>query len=84
MHLPGRAMQCLSRGVRRLAQRLRLLELCQLRVTLVDWLEIERLLEAGVVEVELLVQLRDEPVGPVAEVVEVGGGQWGGCARHSS
>ena len=67
-------------AVRRLAERLRLLELRQLGVALVDRRELELLLEARVVEVELLVELGDEAVGPLAEAVEVGRRERGGCA----
>ena len=64
------------------SERLRLLELGQLGVALVDRGQLELLLETGVVEVELLVELRDEPVGTVAEAVEVGLGQRGSGVRH--
>ena len=49
--------------------------LLRLLVALVDRLEVERLLVAGVVEIELLVQLGDEAVGVVAEGVELTAGQ---------
>ena len=65
-----------------LAERLRLLQPGELGVAVVDRRQLELFLVARVVEVELLVELRDEPVGPLAEVVEVGGGQRGGCARQ--
>jgi hypothetical protein len=68
-------------AVRRLPERLGLLDLGQLGVALVDRRQFELLLEAGVVEVELLVELGDEPVGPVAEAVEVGLGEGGGCGQ---
>ncbi len=83
--LGGEAPQLADPGiaVRRLAERLGLLELRQLGVALVDRRELELLLEAGVVEVELLVELGDEPVGPLAEAVEVGLRERGGCAGQS-
>ena len=49
------------------------LEVGQLRVALVDRREVERVLEARVVEVVLLVELGDEAVGPLADAVEVDG-----------
>ncbi len=70
-------------SVRRPAESLRLLELRQLGVALVDRSELQLLLEPRVVEVELLVQLGDEAVGPVAEAVQVGLRERGGCARQS-
>ena len=70
-------------SVRRSAERLRLLELGQLGVALVDRSQLELLLEPRVVEVELLVELGDEAVGPVAEAVEVGLRERSGCARQS-
>ena len=71
-------------AVRGLPERLRLLEPRQLGVALEDRRQLELILEARVVEVELLVELGDEPVGPVAEAVEVGGGQRSGCVRHGA
>jgi hypothetical protein len=68
-------------AVRGVAQRLGLLELRQLGVALVDGRQLELLLEPGVVEVELLVELGDEPVGPLAEAVEVGLREGGGCGQ---
>ena len=59
-------------AVRRPPKRLRLLELRQLGVALKDRSQLQLLLEPRVVEVELLVELGDEAVGPVAEAVEVG------------
>ncbi len=55
----------------------------ELGVPVVDRLQLELLLDAGVVEVVLLVELGDEPIGALAEAIEVGGGERGGCARHS-
>ena len=49
-------------AVHRQADRFDLVELCQVRVALVDRRQVERLLQPGVVEVELLVELGDEPV----------------------
>ena len=49
----------------------RRVELRQLRVALVDRDEVVRLLLPGEVEVRLLVELRDEPVGVLAERVEL-------------
>jgi hypothetical protein len=51
-------------------------------VTLVDRLEVERLLEPGVVEVVLLVQLRDEAVGARPELLE--SAFRGRLARHAA
>src|SRR5439155_3410119 len=65
-----------------LSERLRLLELGELAVALVDRLQVERLLQPGVVEVELLVELCDEPIGLAAEMLELCGGERGSCARH--
>ena len=56
-----------------LAERLRLLEVGQLRVALVDRREVERVLEPRVVEVVLLVELGDEAVGLPAKAVQVDG-----------
>ena len=58
-------------AVDRRAERLRLLELGQVGVPLVDRLELEPLLQAAVVEVELLVELGDEPVRAGPEGVEL-------------
>jgi len=65
------------------AERERLVELGEIGEALVDRAELEFLLVAGVVEVELLVQLRDEAVGPLAETVEVGGVQRRSLAGQS-
>src|SRR4029079_17639957 len=70
-------------SVGRAAQRKRLVELREIGEALVDRGELELLLVARVVEVELLVELRDEAVGPVAEAVEVGTAERRGCARQS-
>jgi hypothetical protein len=70
-------------AVRRVAERERLVELGEIGEALVDRAELELLLVAGVVEVELLVQLRDEAVGPLAEAVEVGGVQRRSLAGQS-
>ena len=67
---------------RRALEPLRRLELRQLLVPLVDRLELERLLVAGVVEVVLLVELGDEAVGVVAEGVELAACQ--GLGGHGS
>jgi len=40
-------------------------------VPLVDRREVERVLQAGVVEIELLVELRDKPVRLLAVAVEL-------------
>ena len=58
-------------AVRGLAECERLVELRQVGEALEDRGELELVLVARVVEVVLLVQLRDEAVGPVAEAVEV-------------
>ena len=47
-----------------------------------DRRELEPLLVARVVKVVLLVELRDEAVGPVAEAVEVRRGEWWRRAGH--
>ena len=47
----------------------------ELLVPFVDRLDVERLLQAGVVAVVLLVQLSDEAVGVVAQCVELTGGE---------
>ncbi len=65
--LAGEAPQ-LGRGA---LQALRRLEPGQLLVALVDLLDVERLLEAGEVEVVLLVDVGDEPVGLVSECVDL-------------
>jgi hypothetical protein len=62
------------------SERLRPLELCQILVALVDRLELESLLQTGEVEVVLLVELGDEPVGVLAVRIELGGS--GRAARH--
>src|SRR5207249_2685216 len=65
------------------ADRTGLGELGQVRVPLVDRRQVERLLQPGVVEVEFLVQLRDEPVRLRALRVQlpVGGrGRWRGVS----
>src|SRR5215210_512330 len=79
-------------AVRRRAERLCLLKRRELRVALVQGLEVERVLVTGVVEVVLLVQLRDEAVDPVAVGVELLARRRGGrhgrrivaCARSPS
>jgi hypothetical protein len=53
------------------ADRLHLLELGEVLVPLVDRRQVERVLQTRVVEVELLVQLRDEAVGLFAVGVEL-------------
>ena len=58
------------------------LELRQLLVALVDRLDVERLLVAGVVEVVLLVELGDEAVGVVAEGIELAGREGLGRPRR--
>ena len=70
-------------SVRRPAEGLRLLQLGQLGVALVDRRQLELVLEPRVVEIELLVEVGDEAVCPVAEAVQVGLREWGGCARQS-
>jgi hypothetical protein len=82
--LAGEAPELLHAAVavgRRGAERLRLVELGELRIALVERLQVERVLVARVVEVVLLVELRDEPVDAVAVGVEVPGGRR--CAGHS-
>ena len=63
-------------AVHGLAQGLRLLEARELGVAVVDRLQVERVLEARVVQVVLLVELGDEPIDAVAVGVELAGG-WG-------
>ena len=58
-------------SVDRLAERLRPFELGQILVAFVDRLELELVLEAGEMEVVLLVELGDEAIGVVAVRVEV-------------
>ena len=53
-----------------------LLERRELGVAVVDRLQVERVLEARVVQVVLLVELGDEPIDAVAVGVELAGG-WG-------
>ena len=67
---------------RRALEPLRRLELRQVLVALVDRLEVERLLVAGVVEIVLLVQFGDEAVGVVAERVQLAACQ--GLGGHGS
>jgi hypothetical protein len=62
-------------AVRRGSERLRLLERGELGITVVDRFQVERVLVARVVQVVLLVQLRDEPVDAVAVGVELVGGR---------
>jgi hypothetical protein len=59
------------------ADRLRALELGQVGVLRVDRLELERLLEPRIVEVELLVERGNEAVGPPAKGVELTRGRRG-------
>ena len=54
---------------------LRGVETRELLVPLVDRLDVERCLQSCVVEVELLVQLGDEPVGVIAQGVELTDGR---------
>ena len=58
-------------AVHRLAEALDRLEVGQVGVALVDRAQLELGLQAGVVEVVLLVELRDEPVGAGAVAVEL-------------
>ena len=67
-------------AVDRLPERLRPLERRQVLVALVDRLELELVLQAGEVEVVLLVELGDEAVGVLAITVEILGSGRG--ARH--
>ena len=67
-------------SLRRPAERERLVELRQVGIALVDRAELELLLVARVVEVELLVEVGDEAVCALAEAVEVGAAEWGSCA----
>ena len=64
-------------AVRGAAEGERLVELRQVGEALEDRGELELLLVARVVEVVLLVELRDEAVGSLAKAVEVGRGEWG-------
>ena len=69
---------------RRPAERERLVELGQVGIALVDRAELELLLVARVVEVELLVEVGDEAVCALAEAVEVGGAERGSCAGQGA
>jgi len=71
-------------AVRRPAESECLVELGQLRIALVDRRELELLLVSRVVEVELLVEVRDEAVGALAEAIEVGRVQRRSGARDAS
>src|ERR671924_513966 len=66
--------------VGRLAEGLSLLERRELGIPLVEGLQVERLLVPGVVEVVLLVELRDEAIDALAVSVQLSAGRRG--ARH--
>ena len=68
-------------AVHRQADGLDHVDLRQVAVALVDRAEVERLLQTCVVEVELLVQLGNEPVGLLAVGVQLTVGEGGG--RHA-
>ena len=57
------------------AESVRVVERRQLGIAVVDTRDLERVLVPGVVHVPLVEQLREEPVGLLADVGELGGGE---------